>query len=88
MGLGGPLPAPRPAGAGLWRCPGEAPSLLCAVLSDGFGAVPPPQAGEGWDMLLFDGSPFGLGDGLGGGARSFLSQEVALGGAPWPLYIR
>ena len=28
---GGPLPAPRPAGAGLWR-------------------VPPPQAGEGWDI--------------------------------------
>ena len=26
-----------------------APSLLCAVLSDGSGAVPPPQAGEGWD---------------------------------------
>jgi hypothetical protein len=30
-GRGGPLPALRPAGAGLWRCPGEAPSLLCAA---------------------------------------------------------
>ena len=33
-----------------------APSLLCAVLTDGSGAVPPPQAGEGWDILQLDGS--------------------------------